>query len=73
MVPVQRFKRESHSDKGHALSTALAVHYALGCTMYNRWYDKVMRRQEPNYMYNNRSVTVVGDEITMQTLTLHAI
>ena len=36
MVPVQRFKRESHSDKGHALSTALAVHYALGCTMYNR-------------------------------------
>ena len=40
--------------------------YALGCIMYNRWYDKVMRRQEPNYMYNNRSVTVVGDEITMQ-------
>ena len=71
MVPVQRFNRESHSDKGHALSTALAVHYALGCTMYNRWYDKVMRRQEPNYVYSNRSVTVVGDE--MQTATLHAM
>ena len=73
MVPVQKFKRESHSDKGHALSTALAVHYAPGCTMYNRWYDKVMRRQEPNYMYNNRSVTVVAGEITMKTVTLLAM
>jgi len=27
-----RGSKESHSDKGHALSTALAVHYALGCT-----------------------------------------
>ena len=50
MVPVQRFKRESYSDKGQALSTAMTVHYALGCTMYNRWCDKVMRRQEPNYI-----------------------
>jgi len=73
MVPVQRFKREIHSDKGHDLSTALTVHYALGSTMYNRWSDKAMRRQEPNYMYDNRPVTVVGDEITMQTLTLHAM